>query len=48
MTVCKIFFSFYVFINISIIKNSHVLAGIIFIFLRKRPRPNLKGFQYQI
>ena len=30
-----------------IVKNSHILAGIYFIFLKKRPRPNLKGFQYQ-
>ena len=25
-------------------KNSHILAGIYFIFLQKRPRPNLKDF----
>ena len=31
-----------------IVKNSHVLAGIYFIFLKKGPRPNMKGFQYQI
>ena len=31
-----------------IVKNSHILAGIYFIFLKKRSRPNLKGFQYQI
>ena len=29
-------------------KNSHILAGIYFIFLNKRPRPNLKDFQDQI
>ena len=28
-----------------IVKNSQVLAGICFIFLGKRPTPNLKGFQ---
>ena len=28
--------------------DSYILAGIIFIFLKKGPRPNLKGFQYQI
>ena len=27
-----------------IITNSHILAGIYFIFLEERPRPNLKGF----
>ena len=27
-----------------IVQNSHILAGIYFIFLKKRPRPNLKGF----
>ena len=26
-----------------IVKNSHILAGIYFLFLKKRPRPNLKG-----
>ena len=30
-----------------IVKNSHILARIYFIFLKERPRPNLKGFQYQ-
>ena len=30
-----------------IVKNSHVLAGLYYIFLEKRPKPNLKGFQYQ-
>ena len=32
-----------------IVKNSHVLAGIYFIFQKKHPRTrlNLKGFQYQ-
>ena len=29
------------------VKNSHILAGIYFIFLKKCPRPNLKGIQYQ-
>ena len=29
-----------------IVKNSHILAGIYVIFLRKRPRPSLKSFQY--
>ena len=31
-----------------IVKNSHALAGIYFIFPERCPRPNLKGFQYQI
>ena len=32
----------------SIVKNSDFPAGIYFIFLKKRARPNLKAFQYQI
>ena len=35
-------------LTIPIVKNSHILAGIYFIFLRKRPRPNTKVYQYQI
>ena len=31
-----------------IVKSSHVLAGIYFIFPKSRPRKNLKGFRYQI
>ena len=31
-----------------IVKGSHILAGIYFIFLKIRLRPNLKGFQYQM
>ena len=31
-----------------ILKNSHILAGIHFIYLKNFPRPNLKGVQYQI
>ena len=31
-----------------IVKNSHILTGIYFIFLKKLRRPNLKGFEYQI
>ena len=31
----------------SVVKNSDFLAGIYFIFLKKRPRQNLKVFQYQ-
>ena len=28
-----------------IVKNSQILGGVYFIFLGKRPIPNLKGFQ---
>ena len=31
-----------------IVKNSLILAGIFFVFLQKRVRLSLKGFQYQI
>ena len=31
-----------------IVKNRAFLAGIYFIFLKKRPGPNLKVFRYQI
>ena len=31
-----------------IVENSDFLAGIYFIFLKKRPGPNLKVFQYWI
>ena len=34
-------------LTIPIVKNSHILAGVYFIFLRKRPRPNAKVYQYQ-
>ena len=30
-----------------IVKNSHILTGIYFIFLKKHSRLNLKGFQYE-
>ena len=45
--VCKISFCFLSLLTALIIKNSRILAEIYFILLRKRPRPNLKGFQYQ-
>ena len=32
----------------SIVKNSHILAGSYFLFLKERPRPKLKVLQYQI
>ena len=31
-----------------IVKNSRILAGILFFFLKERPKGNLKGCQYQI
>ena len=31
-----------------IVKKSHILTGIFFIFLRKRSRPNLKSFKYHL
>ena len=40
-------FLFMSFSTTPIIKNSNVLAGISFIFLKKRPRPKVKVFQYQ-
>ena len=30
-----------------IFRNCDILAGIYFIFLKRRPGPNLEGFQYQ-
>ena len=35
-------------LTVLIVKSIHILAGISFIFLTERPRPNFKGFQYQI
>ena len=47
--VCKIFFLLFMSLLTSlIVKNSHILAGIYFIFLKKGPKSNLKDFQYQI
>ena len=31
-----------------IVRNSHILAGIYFYLSKKQPRPNIKGFLYQI
>ena len=36
------------FLRALIVKNRHILAGIYFLFLKKRRRPNLKSFLYQI
>ena len=41
------FLFFMSLLTAQIIKNSHIPAGIYFIFLRKIPGPNLKIFQYQ-
>ena len=32
-------------LTVPIVKNSHILAGIYFIFLKERPRPNSKALQ---
>ena len=49
MIVCKVFLLlFRSLLTAFIFKKSHILVGIYFIFLEKGPRPNLKGFQYQI
>ena len=49
MVACKIFFWLSMcLLRAPIDKNSHILAGIYFIFLNKRPRSNLKDFQDQI
>ena len=41
-------FLFMFLLTAPIVRNSHILAGIYFIFLKKRPGPNLKVFRYQI
>ena len=43
------FFFFLHFISVltaPIVRNNHILTFIYFIFLKKRPRPDLKVFQY--
>ena len=35
-------------LTVPIVRNSHITAGIYFIFLKKHPGPNLKIFQYRI
>ena len=35
-------------LTVSIVKKSHSLTGIYFIFLKERPRPNSKVLQYEI
>ena len=45
----QIFFCFFTSLLTGlIVKNSYFLAGIYFTFLKKRPRPKLEGFKYQI
>ena len=46
--VCNIFFCLMSLLTALIVKNRAFLAGIYFIFLKKRPGPNLKVFRYQI
>ena len=46
--IAKFSFAFISSLTAVIVKNSHILDGIYFVFLKKRPRPNLKGFQIQI
>ena len=36
------------FLTTLILKNGHTFARNFFTILKKRPRQNLKGFQYQI
>ena len=39
---------FMLLLTVRIVKNSHILAGIYFLFLKERLRPNSKVLQYQI
>ena len=48
MIVCKFFWLLLFLLTALIVKNSHISAAINFIFLKTRPRANLKGSQYQI
>ena len=48
MGLCKIILIFMSLLNARIIKNSNVLDGTYFIFIRKRPKANLKYCQQQI
>ena len=51
MCVSKNFWSKLIIVSLLtalVVKNSHILALTYFILLKKRPTPNLKGFQYQI
>ena len=35
-------------LTVPVVKNSHILVGIYFIFVKERPRLNWKVLQYQI
>ena len=43
-----ILFRFMSLLTAPVVKNSHILAGTYFIFLKTRPRLNLKVFQDQV
>ena len=48
MTPCKVLRAFMSLLTAQIVKNSHqIFAGIYLIFLKTRPKPNLKVCQYQ-
>ena len=36
------------FLTVAVVKNSHILPGIYFIFVKEHPRPNWKVLQCQI
>ena len=44
----KFYFIFMSLLTALIVKNSHILDGIHYMFLKNCPRPNLKAFPYQI
>ena len=46
--VCKNFFRFLFLLTAQIVNNTHIFAGISITFPKRRPRPNLKAFQYEI
>ena len=48
MVVCKFNLNFMLLLTVPNVKDSHILAGFYFIFLKQRPRPNFKVLQYQI
>ena len=35
-------------LTVPIVENSHILAGIYFTFVKKRPKPNTNVLQYEI
>ena len=44
----KFTFAFSDFFTAPVVKNSHILGGIYFIFWKKHPGPSLKVFQYRV